>query len=149
MKTLRYTFLLVLVVGCFGGVSSPEGALKNYVETVSSNKADKDFYIRSTAGKLLEKIESMSDEEFSMFNNFSNIRSAKVKVIHKSCEADNCTLTYIVNYKVFENNRATFDTEVKKIAEMVRQDDSWKITEVRNRKTFIESNAPIEVSNKK
>lgn len=149
MKVVEYLCLVTLLVGCFGGADTPEEALSVYIQTVTTNKADRDFYLQYTSGKLLQQIESMNDEDFKEFNNFENIKSAKVKVIYKSCELDRCSLTYTVSYEVHENNKVNFDTEVKKIAELVKIENSWKISEVSNRKTYIESKSAIDISNKK
>lgn len=149
MNKAKYLFLAILFVGCYGGADTPEAALKNYVQKVTTNKADRDFYLQYTSGKLLESIESMDDEEFKKFNKFEKIKNAKVNIIYKSCEQQTCSLTYTVKYEVHENQKVSFDTEVKKIAELVKVDDSWKIFEVNNTKTFIESKSAIDIFNKK
>lgn len=149
MKIVNNLLVGLLCIACFSGANTPEELLKDYVETVTSGNATRDFYAEKTAGDLLKDIEAMSEEDFQEYNNFSRIKYAKVKVLSKSCSDDNCTLTYVVKYNVFVENKPSYETEVKKIAELVRIDNNWKISAVKNRKTFIDAKSAIDISNKK
>ncbi len=63
---------------------------------------------------------------------------------------DRCTLTYIIKYKLVEKDdteakERNYNSEVKKVATLVRSEDIWKISDVSNVKTFIDGKDAIEV----
>jgi hypothetical protein len=145
MKIVNLVLISTLFVSCFGGQDTPEGALRDYVTKISKSKVDRDFYLDRTAGKLKTAIENMDEEEFEDFNKLPNVKNAKVKVLSKTCDNDTCTLTYLVSYNIYENNKNAFETEVKKIAEMEKEGDEWKITDVSNLKTYIEAKDSINI----
>jgi hypothetical protein len=85
----------------------------------------------------------MSDEDFEKFSDLRGIKSNSFKVISKSCQENKCFLTYSISYKTVSQDKDTFSSEVKKIAEIVFVQGRWLISDVSNIKTYHESNEPI------
>jgi len=148
MKNILFLAVIVAITGCFGGPDSPEGLLKMYVNDVSNKKLDRDYYNKYTTGKLQSVIESMSDEDLEKYSDKSSIKNPKVKILKKSCEDSKCILTYIVSYETYTNDAKSFISEVKKLAEVLKDDGNWKIADVTNMKTYHESLEPINALEK-
>ena len=82
-------------------------------------------------------------EEFIKTTEIQNIKKDSFHILSKSCEEKKCSLTYSLSYKTNKDDKATFSSEVQKIAQMVLIEDKWLIAEVNNVKTFHESLEPI------
>jgi uncharacterized lipoprotein NlpE involved in copper resistance len=140
-------FLIIFVfVGCNNEASSPEGLVKMFVSDSVKGNVDRDYYEEYTTGSLLAASRDLSDEEIDE-SSLDGIKSIKTKIISKNCGKDKCILTYIVTYLTSKNGKGgsgnDFSTEVKKIAEVEKEGDIWKIAQVKNVKTYHESLKPI------
>lgn len=142
---MKYIVLALLFTSCFDKTDTPESALIDYVSKVSSSKQSKEFFLNRTTGNLQAQFENMSDEQFEQFTKFPNVSIPKLKILFKRCEESKCILTYTVRYHHNEKNKSVAYTEVKKTAELVKVEDSWKIAEVNNIKTFIDSKKEVEI----
>jgi hypothetical protein len=143
----KYMLLLLLIlVSCNNGASSPEGLVKMFVSDSVKGKVNRDYYEDFTTGSLLEASRDLTDEEIEK-SSFDGIKSVKTKIISKNCSEDKCILTYIVTYltktDLEDKSKTDFSTEVKKIAEVEKEGDIWKIAQVKNVKTYHESLKPI------
>lgn len=130
--------------GCSPGPSTPEGLLRMYVNDVTTKQVDKDYYLKYTAGELRESVEELDEEELSARSYLENVKKAQVEVLNKNCQEAKCVLTYVVSYDTYEKGKATFSAETKKLAEFLKVDDEWKISNVTNLKSFFEAKEPIE-----
>ena len=95
---------------------------------------------------MKESIEKLTEEEFEDYRNFSRVKDAKVDIQKKLCSSDaKCALTYVIkyDYKASEKDGSDFKSEVKKVANLVKVDEAWKIEDVSNIKTYHESVKPI------
>ncbi len=147
MKIYIITMTLFFTLfGCDKGPKSPEGMLKMYVNDLTSNEVNKEYFEKYTTGPLLEKVQSLSDEEFKEFIKIGKLKNAKIDISNKTCTDSSCNLTYIVKYDILEAGKQQFKTEVKKIAVLEKAENLWKISEVTNVKTYIEGSSPIEVT---
>ena len=142
MKLLVFTFLLIMA-SCMKNDLSPEAALKDFVDSRIGNVVSRDFVLEKVTGKMLQSFENMSDLDFEKFADMKNIKSESFKILSKSCQSSKCFITYSISYLTKTDDKATFSSEVKKIAELVQVDNKWLIADVGNIKTYHESLEPI------
>jgi hypothetical protein len=107
------------------------------------NVVTRDFILGQVTGKMKQSLENISDEEFTKFADLRNVKRDSFKVLSKSCQGKICYLTYSVSYQTVDNDKATFTSEVKKIAEIVNENGNWLIADVSNIKTYHEALEPI------
>lgn len=134
--------LLFVFSACVSESTSPEGALKEFVEARIGNTVTRQFVLDRITGKMKQSFEVMSDDDFQKFADLRNVKQNSFKVLSKSCQDNKCYLTYSVSYKT-DSEKASFNSEVKKIAEIVQLEGKWLISDVSNVKTYHEALDPI------
>lgn len=134
---------LLILTSCMQDDLSPEGALKTFVEARMGTVVTKDFILERTTGKMRQSLENISEADFNKFADLRNVKQDSFKVLSKSCQDKKCFLTYSVSYRTKEDDKTTFTSEVKKIAEIVSENGKWLIADVSNIKTYHESLEPI------
>ena len=145
MRSLLLITLLSLF-GCSKDIKTPEGLLTKFTEDITTKNMDRDYFYQFTTGKMKESIEKLSEQEFEEYRNFSRVKDTKVDIQKKICSSDTkCALTYVIkyDYKASEEDGSDFKSEVKKVANLVKVEDKWKIEDVSNIKTYHESVEPI------
>lgn len=135
--------ILILLASCLEDNRSPESALKEFIEMRIGNVVTRSSLIDKVTGKMKASLESVTDEEFQQFADLRNVERDSFKVLSKSCQQETCFLTYSISYKTKQNDKNTFSSEVKKIAELSLVDGKWLIADVTNIKTYHESLEPI------
>lgn len=142
---MKYLLLILLTVACTKDIKTPEGLLVKFTEDITTKKMDRDYYSKYTTGKMKESIDKLSDEEFDSYGSLSRVENAKIDILKKNCTGNKCSLTYIVkyDYKSEGSNEKDFKSEVKKVASLVKVEETWKIEDVSNIKTYHESVKPI------
>lgn len=143
MKLVLILTLSFAIFSCTKGPDSPEGLIKMFVKEAATKKLDREYYEKYTTGELLESIENTTDEQLEKDSRLNGVSSVSVKIMSKNCQNNNCVVTYIVEYKTESKSESTFSSEVKKVAEVEKIGEEWKISSVRNIKTFHESKEPI------
>lgn len=141
MRLLLLSFLF-LFASCLNENLSPESALKDFIEARMGSTVTREFVLEKVTGKMLQSLENMSDEDFQKFADLRNVRKDSFKVLSKSCQENRCFLTYSIAYKT-TLEKASFSSEVKKIAELQLIENKWFIADVSNIKTYHEANEPI------
>lgn len=142
MRFFAISFL-ILLSGCLKESLGPEGALKDFVESGMGQVLTRDFVLERVTGKMRQSFENMAEEDFQKFADMKNIKSKSFKVLSKSCQEKKCFITYSVGYLTKQGDKSIFNTEVKKIAELVEIEKKWLIEEISNIKTYHESLEPI------
>lgn len=135
--------ILIILVSCVQEAKSPDFALKDFVDSSAGNVVTREFVLERVSGKMLQSFENMSDEDFQKFADMRNIKKDSFKVLSKSCQDKRCFLTYLVGYQTLNQDKATFSSEIKKIAEVVQVDGKWLIADISNIKTYHEALEPI------
>lgn len=134
---------LFLLAGCLEDNSSPEAALKNFVEARMGNVVTREYILERVTGTMKQSLENITDEEFAKFADLRNVEKNSFKVISKSCQEKKCFLTYSVSYLTKNKETSAYTSEVKKIAEVLMEDGKWLIADVSNIKTYHEALEPI------
>jgi len=127
--------------------NTPSSALHQYVSNYINNKDTRESLLKSTTGPLQEKLLSLTDEQWKDFLVNERIKKKSLKVLLKSCVGEEkCYLTYSFAYKSPKDSpKKNYTVETKKIAELRKDDGLWKIANVSNVKTYIESSKNIDV----
>lgn len=148
---LKYIFLITLFTGLFTSCSKnkdPEGTLRDFVEYRFSKDQSREGLYKYIGGDFQHIIETMSEDDFKTLLKTSLYRKKKMRVLVKKCEPEKCVITYTLKYEQSSptNSAEYFEVEVKKIAELTLDEDSWKIVKVDNIKTYLDGkNSPIEI----
>ncbi len=135
--------LLFFVTGCLEDTSSPEAALKQFVEARMGNIVTREYVLERTTGTMKQSLDNISVEEFAKFVDLRNVVKKSFKVISKSCQEKKCFITYSISYLTKDESATKYTSEVKKIAELVLKDSKWLIAEVSNIKTYHEALEPM------
>lgn len=135
--------LLFLVTSCLEDNSSPENALKSFVESRIGSVVTREYILEKVTGKMKQSLENISEEEFQKFADLRNVKKDSFKVLSKSCQDKKCFVTYSVGYTTTNPDKSTFSSEVKKIAEIESVEGKWLIADVSNIKTYHEALEPI------
>ena len=145
MKTLFFT-AIILFAGCAPSPENPEGLLRMYINDVTTKKVDKDYYLKYTTGELLDSAQDLEEEELAKRNFMEKVKKVTVDVLNKNCQEESCVLTYVVSYDTQKEGeeKASFSTETKKLAEFRKEEGKWKIAKVTSLKTFHDSLEPID-----
>jgi len=96
-----------------------------------------------SAGNMKKQIEVLDEESFKEVYQAKDLKLKRVKINLKNCSETTCSITYTLSFASLKGGKEAFRSEVKKIAEMVKVDDSWKVSDVTNVKTYIDSKEPI------
>lgn len=147
MKLNVFFLSFIFLVACVQEKETPEKTLSTYLKERTSKQVDLEFYQTYTGGKMLASVEALSDEEFSEYARPIDVKKKKFKIMKKNCieEENSCFLTYVISYDTPSEKPET-SAQVKKIAEMKKIDNSWKIVEVVNVKTFYENKESIDIT---
>ena len=129
----------MLIVACTKGATTPEGLIRTFVNDVSTKKMDIDYFEKFTTGELLESIQTVGVENYENDTRMKSVTGAEVEILSKNCESSTCIVTYIVKFNTKNPDEGKFKSEIKKIAEVKREGDFWKLSKVTNLKTFHES----------
>jgi hypothetical protein len=143
MKILVLLVMFILVA-CQKN-EKPEIVLKNYMQDRLAGKlTSKEEILSYLTGKYWAEVNSLNEEEFKKFESLTNIKQNSFKVISNKCIDLICYITYSISYSTLDQNTKTFETEVKKVAELRLEDNQWKISDISTIKTFHESLEPIK-----
>lgn len=143
MRKLVLIMMIIISVGCTKGAKSPEGLIQMMAKDLATKKLDMDYYEKFTTGAMLEQIKDLGEEQFEKNTRMVNVSDVKVSILSKTCESDKCVVTYSAKYKTKNSDEGKFESEVKKIAEVKKEEEFWKLVKVTNLKTYHESSEAI------
>ncbi len=147
MKKNLFLFMVIcsVFIGCTKK-STPEKTLRDYVEYRFSSGQDRDDLLEMTTGALYDRLAEMEEKDLESFLEVDKLKKKRLKVLLKNCQPQECSLTYILSYSQGEGQPKDFGIEVKKIAQLIKIENSWKISDVSNVKTYIEAQKNLDVS---
>lgn len=145
MRYILCVGLIIVGISCTKKADTPEEALKEYISGIPNNVSNRDFYLERTSGKLKAAIQAMDEEEFKQFTSMPKLEKLKYEILHKNCQPNSCIITYTVEYAQEFEQEGKFDSASKKIAEIIMDEGQWKIANVTNLKTFIDSKTPVDI----
>lgn len=143
MNLLKIFLLSFLFISCEKS-GSPESRLKGYVKFRFEEGHTKEEILSWLADPLRAKYEDLSDQQFKTISDVKGLKLKKFRVVNSNCSNPKaCYITYTIKYETSRQNQSVFSTEVKKIAELKQDGDTWKIADVNNIKTFHSSEDEI------
>ena len=140
-----FVFLLVFSASCTKK-STPETALNDFINYRFKSSQSKEDLLEMAANPLREKLESIEGEDLEKFLNTSAIHKRKLKVLLKNCEETKCFITYVLRYEQGKDDPKDFGVEVKKIAQVIKEGEAWKVSDINNVKTYVEAKGNLDVS---
>ncbi|MBF0360994.1 MAG: hypothetical protein HQK49_08280 [Oligoflexia bacterium] len=151
LSKIFVTIMLLMIMifsGCAPKNVSPDKALQDYVEQRFGSGQSKESILQKVTGPLYLQIEQMSDDEFKNFSATQNIKKKEFKILSSRCKDNQCYITYYLSYfNVDSNNKTEVLTDVKKVAEVIKEDGAWKIKDIVNIKTYHKSLDELQVTN--
>ncbi len=142
-KIALFLFISLSLISCVDENQTPEGALKSFIEARMGKVVTRDYIMERVTGKMQASLESMSDEDFAKFSDLKAVEKNGFKILTKSCQEKKCFITYSVSFITKDDKASTFNSDVKKIAELLMIDGKWLIADVSNIKTYHEALEPI------
>lgn len=139
MKFLLLSSLMFLILSSCTKKQAPEDVLRKYVDYRFSASQTRDGAIEMLTGDLKEKLKSLTEEELKIFLNSANMTKKSLSIQSSNCTGDKCKVVYILKYEKSDAGKKPYLVENKKEAVLAKEDDSWKVSEVSNIKTYIES----------
>lgn len=144
---MKYLIIFLVLFSCMKKKSSPVNVLKSFIEIRFEKILDKEIIEDFLTGDLLSKFKNYSDDDYDKLFD-KKLKFKNIDILHKNCEEKSCFITYIIKYKKIENNLTTLNAETKKIAQIIKVDDHWKISDVNNIKTYYQSKKELKISPK-
>lgn len=143
MKIFLNLICFIFLVSCTKGAKSPDGLIKMFAKDVATKKLDMDYFEKYTTGDMLAAIQDIGLEDFEKKTRMVNVSGVKIDILNKNCENAKCIITYLVKFKTKNKEEGKFGSEVKKVAEVIQDEEFWKLSKVTNLKTFHESTKAI------
>ncbi len=136
---MKFILLFILFFSCVDK-SSPDAVLKSFLKLRFSDKQKRSKIIGYLTGNLYKKINGLSDIEFNEYISVSNYSLKRIFFNMKNCSNNKCYITYTISYyKKDKNDNNIAIVETKKIVEMRLINDNWKLADIENLKTHIDS----------
>lgn len=134
---------IFIFVGCQRD-HTPESDLRSYVNYASSGNATKAGFIERSTGDLRATLETMDEEQFETFAEQMKHSVQKDFDINKTnCQELKCFITYTIEYEAESDEKPIYRVDVRKVAEMVKEDEEWKIASVENVKSYYEGSSEL------
>lgn len=146
MKQLCHLFLLALVLGLSACQTeqTPESGLRSYISYANNGGATKEGFIARSTGDLRAALETMDEEQFKTFEEQMKHSVQKdFDITKKNCQELKCFITYTIEYDAQSDEKAIYQVDVRKIAELVKEDEKWKLASVENVKSYYEGSSEL------
>ncbi len=132
-------FILLLVLGSCMKKSGPDEILQNYINDRFSKELEKEDFKDYFAGELLEELEGLDAKVIGDLNEVQKAKKKRLAIDFKRCDDDKCFITYTLSYDSTANaadSETKVVVKVKKIAELRRLENEWRIFGITDIKTF-------------
>ncbi|OIQ18279.1 MAG: hypothetical protein BM556_08440 [Bacteriovorax sp. MedPE-SWde] len=140
--------LLIVIITFVSFVSctknkGPESVLKSYIENRFSQKIEKSDFTDFFGGELLEEMNTLDNEAIGKLNQVKGQKKKSFKINFRRCDNEKCFLTYTLVFDTTAKaevnssgtNEADVRVKVKKIAELRKVEEKWKIFGISDIKT--------------
>jgi hypothetical protein len=139
------SLLLIGLISC-KKENTPTSALKGYVNSYFNGDDTKDYLLKNTTGNMKLRLEGFTEDQWKDFLLKEPIKKKSLKILLENCVNEaKCFITYSFSYKSDKKVKNGYLVETKKIAELHKESDYWKIANVSNVKTYLEGSSAIEV----
>jgi hypothetical protein len=138
---MKIIFLLSLIlIACSKQPNTPEAVLESFIQSRFKTSMTKEKMLTVAHGDFAKSLEEMNEIDFQKFSELDGLRFKKFSIIRKICPNQiKCHLTYNLQYETLNSlSKREVLTDVRKVAELDKIDDIWKISSITNIKTFHE-----------
>lgn len=145
---MKHYILIILTIFIFQSCQSQKGptiVLKEFLSYRFKQDQNKEDVLKYITGSFKEKVLALSESDIKDFLNSSKLVKKKLKIEIKKCDESKCFLTYVLSYKQNGIDNEAYEIDVKKIAELHLIDDTWKIENVSNIKSYIEAQKGLDI----
>lgn len=123
---------------------SPESGLRSYITYANTGNATKEGFIERSTGDLRATLETMDEEQFETFaEQMKHSIQKDFDINKKNCQELKCFITYTIEYDAQSEGESVYRVDVRKIAELVKEDEEWKIASVENVKSYYEGSSEL------
>lgn len=145
---MRIIVLLTMTLSLFTSCqkeNTAEAQLKEFIRLRYKGEQRKDKVLKWLVDPLYTEFNSIPDEDFEKTMGVGGRKLKDIRVLTKNCDSEaNCFLTFIIKFETYGNDKKLFTSEVKKLANLKKIENSWKIADINNVKTYHDSHVPIE-----
>ena len=144
---MSYLLAIVLLFfqACTKKETDPEGILREYIGYRFSKNQDKETLLKKTTGELYQDLNALSEESLNALVNTETYRRGSLKINLKKCRQDRCYITYTLKINKRKDGKKDFEIEVRKIAQIDREGEVWKISKITELKSYFGAEKPIDV----
>lgn len=148
MKSFKFFFFLALSLsfwGCQKKDSGPQDVIASYVKYLFQNDSiDKEEVEKYLHGDLLISYKSLTEKQVNELALKSKLKLRKIRFTTAECEEKtSCLIQYVISYLYLKGETKGTIADVKKEAVIDYISGTWKISSVKNLKTFYEMKEPI------
>ncbi len=131
-------WLLFLLISC-DQKQGPEEALKDFISYRFSSSQSREGIFKRVGGELASRLSEMNEEEFEKFLDTKEFERGRLRIHSSRCKEKTCSITYTLELK----EKKGFDISIKKVVELVEEDQKWLINNVSNVKSYYEARSPL------
>lgn len=139
MKTVLIGLSFAMIVFSCTKKHGPEEILQKYVDYRFSASQSRDGALEMLTGELKQKMSEMSEEELKIYLSAENLKKKSLQIQSSNCSSNICNIVYILKYERTDKGKEPYMVENKKEAVLNLEDKDWKISDVKNIKTYIEA----------
>lgn len=140
---LSIFILTLLFLSCSKSETDAEKTLKSFIHKRFEKELTRKDINTFTTGEMAKELNSMTDENFKVFAKKSDWEKNELKIRTQNCKDKVCIIVYTLKYAESKSEEKVFSTEVKKIAEIIKENSKWKINKIENVKTYLKSHREI------
>lgn len=119
--------------------SGPDEVLQSYINDRFNKELTREDFKDYFAGEILQELEGLDEKVIGDLNEVKQAKKKKLAIDFKRCDEDKCFITYTLSYDASAKADASqtgVTVKVKKIAELRRLENEWKIFGITDIKTF-------------
>ena len=137
MKLLSILMCALVLFSC-SSKKGPEGVLKSYIDKRFSSGIEKDDFSDYFGGEMLDDLETVDETVVGKMNDIKGYKKKSLEINFKKCSQEKCFLTYTLVFDAKAEAGSTkknVAVKVKKIAELQKTGETWKIFDISDVKT--------------
>ncbi len=142
---MKYLIVFLVILASCTKKRSAEDVLSNFVKYRFKSAQNKADLLEKTTGVLHQRIADMDETSFKQFAKNKHLKMRKYRINLARCSEAACFITYTLSYDHSGKVGRKYETEVKKIAELKKEEGHWRIADVSNIKTYIDSKIPLSI----
>lgn len=137
-------FVTLLSLAACQTEQTPESSLRSYITYANTGNATKEGFIERSTGDLRATLETMDEADFETFaKQMKHSVQKDLDINKKNCQDLKCFITYTIEYDAESEEGPVYRVDVRKIAELVKEDEKWKIASVENVKSYYEGSSEL------